>query len=54
MKYLPINAALFNVNREKFKKELPKNIQTIFISSHTQKNLDKLKDMIWTELNKPV
>ncbi|MBK9454760.1 MAG: GTPase ObgE [Bacteroidetes bacterium] len=36
------------------KKELPKNIQTIFISSHTQKNLDKLKDMIWTELNKPV
>ena len=36
------------------KKELPKNIQTIFISSHTQKNLDKLKDMIWPELNKRV
>ncbi len=33
------------------KKELPKKIPTIFISSHTQKNLDKLKDMIWKELN---
>lgn len=36
------------------KKELPKNIPTIFISSHTKQNLDKLKDMIWTELNAPV
>ncbi|MBK7440304.1 MAG: GTPase ObgE [Chitinophagales bacterium] len=35
------------------KKELPKSVQTVFISSHTKKNLDKLKDMIWTELNKP-
>ncbi len=35
------------------KKDLPKTIPTIFISSHTQYNLDKLKDMIWTELNKP-
>jgi len=35
------------------KKDLPKTIPTVFISSHTQYNLDKLKDMIWTELNKP-
>lgn len=32
------------------KKELPKSIPTIFISSHTGKNLEKLKDMIWKEL----
>jgi Xaa-Pro aminopeptidase len=33
MKYLPINAALFNLNREKFKKELPKNAVAIFFSN---------------------
>lgn len=33
------------------KKELPKKVPVIFISSHTQKNIDKLKDMIWKELN---
>lgn len=31
-------------------KELPKKIPTVFISSHTKKNLDKLNDMIWKEL----
>jgi GTP-binding protein len=33
------------------KKELPKKVPIIFISSHTKKNIDKLKDMIWKELN---
>ncbi|MBK7037439.1 MAG: GTPase ObgE [Chitinophagales bacterium] len=33
------------------KKELPKKLEPIFISSHTGKNLDKLKDVIWKELN---
>ncbi len=32
------------------KKDLPK-LPTVFISSHTKKNLDKLKDVIWKELN---
>ncbi len=31
---------------------LPKNIPHIFISSHTQKGLMQLKDIIWKELNK--
>ncbi|MCX6235298.1 MAG: GTPase ObgE [Bacteroidetes bacterium] len=33
------------------KKELP-NIPWVFISSFTKRGLEKLKDMIWTELNK--
>jgi GTPase len=28
-------------------RELPENIPSLFISSVTQYNLDKLKDMIW-------
>lgn len=32
-------------------KELPKNIPHIFISSHTEKNLMQLKDLIWKTLN---
>ncbi len=35
-------------------KELPKNIQHIFISSATQKNLVELKDLLWKALNKPI
>ncbi len=35
-------------------KELPKNIPHIFISSATQKNLVKLKDLLWKALNKPI
>ncbi len=31
-------------------KELPKKIPIVFISSHSGKNLQKLKDMIWKEL----
>jgi GTP-binding protein len=34
------------------KQELPEGIQAIFISSVAQKNLDKLKDLLWTEINK--
>ncbi|MDR2010461.1 MAG: GTPase ObgE [Bacteroidales bacterium] len=33
------------------KPELPEEIETIFISSLTNKNIDKLKDMIWEKLN---
>ncbi len=32
------------------KTELPKNIDTIFISSATNKNINKLKDLIWKNL----
>lgn len=32
-------------------KELPEGIETVFISSITNKNLDKLKDLIWKKLN---
>jgi len=32
------------------KKELPKKVPVIFISSHTGKNITKLKDMIWKGL----
>lgn len=34
--------------------DTPEGIQVIFISSVAQKNIDKLKDMIWNELNKPI
>jgi GTP-binding protein len=33
------------------KKELPKKIDSVFISSHTRKGLNTLKDMIWKVLN---
>lgn len=36
---------------KEMKKQLPDNIDTLFISSHTQLNLDKLKDLIWKKLN---
>ena len=32
-------------------KDLPKDVPHIFISSYTGKNLDKLKDLLWKELN---
>lgn len=34
------------------KKELPSDIQTVFISSVSGLGIEKLKDLIWTELNK--
>ena len=34
------------------KKELPADIQTVFISSVSGLGIDELKDLIWTELNK--
>jgi len=34
------------------KKELPKNIKSVFISSVTGLGIDELKDMIWKEINK--
>jgi len=33
------------------KKTLPKDLPHIFISSFTDKNLDRLKDLLWSELN---
>jgi len=35
------------------KKELPKNIPHIFISSVTNKNIQDLKDLLWRVLNNP-
>lgn len=32
------------------KKELPKNIETLFISAMTQKGLEELKDALWKKL----
>jgi len=34
------------------KKELPDGVPSIFISSAAQKNIDPLKDLLWTEINK--
>ncbi len=34
------------------RKELPEDIQTVFISSVSGLGIDELKDLIWTELNK--
>lgn len=34
-----------------FKKELPRNVQHIFISSITGKNIQQLKDLLWNTLN---
>ena len=36
---------------EAIKAELPKNIQSIFFSSHTGKGLSELKDIIWRTIN---
>jgi GTP-binding protein len=33
------------------KKELPKNVPHIFISSIIQQNITELKDLLWQELN---
>jgi GTP-binding protein len=37
--------------QELLKDGLPEGIDTVFISSLTNKNLDKLKDLIWKKLN---
>ncbi|VBB48211.1 GTPase Obg [uncultured Paludibacter sp.] len=37
---------------QQMKAELPKDTEGVFISSVSGLNIDKLKDMIWTELNK--
>ncbi len=37
---------------EEMKAELPKDVDSLFISSITQKGIDGLKDKIWQELNK--
>jgi GTPase len=36
---------------EEMRQTLPEDLPTVFISSITQKNISKLKDMIWEELN---
>ena len=40
--------------QDAIEKELPENIQHIFISSAINKNLVELKDMLWNALNKPI
>jgi GTP-binding protein len=40
--------------KEAIKKELPRNIPHIFISSITGKGLNELKDLLWKILNKPI
>ena len=37
---------------EELRKELPKDIQTVFISSISGLGIPELKDLIWTEINK--
>jgi len=37
---------------EEMKKEVPTDIPSVFISSVAQKNIDQLKDLLWTEINK--
>lgn len=37
---------------KEMKKELPKKIKTVFISSVAGKGIDELKDVLWNELNK--
>lgn len=37
---------------EAMKAELPKGVESVFISSVSGLNIDKLKDLIWTEINK--
>jgi GTPase len=39
---------------EAIRKELPKNIPHIFISSVINKNIQELKDLLWKVLNEPV
>jgi len=43
---------LDNELMKEMKKELPKKIKTVFISSVTGKGIDELKDLLWSELNK--
>jgi len=37
---------------QEMKKELPADLPSIFISSVAQKNINELKDLLWTEINK--
>ncbi len=37
--------------KKEIEKELPEYIPHLFISSYTEENLDKLKDILWKELN---
>jgi len=38
--------------QDEMKKELPKGIPSMFISSVAQKGLNELKDLLWKEINK--
>src|SRR6201996_3045112 len=37
---------------QEMKKELPKGVSSVFISSVAQKNINDLKDLLWKEINK--
>jgi GTP-binding protein len=36
------------------KKELPRNVPTVIVSSVSGKNIDVLKDMLWQEMNRNI
>jgi GTP-binding protein len=36
------------------KKEIPKNVKSVFISSVSNKGISELKDILWEEINKPI
>jgi GTPase len=38
--------------QKEMKKELPAGVPSVFISSVAQKNINELKDLLWTEINK--
>ena len=38
--------------QQEMKSELPADVPSIFISAVTQKGIDELKDLLWTEINK--
>lgn len=44
---------LDEIMQEQMEADLPGDLPVVFISSHTTQGLQKLKDLLWTELNKP-
>ncbi len=38
--------------KKEIKKDIPKGLPSVFISSHTEDGLMKLKDLLWSEMNK--
>lgn len=49
-----IDTELQKMLHKEFKSEVDENVEIIFISSITQKNIEVLKDKLWQLLNKPI